>query len=699
MNRGVAGEVKPIDCAWYLGYNRTIVKKKELAFILILISCIFLIYQNALKYELIWDTKTFLKESVLLNSDVPLLSAFSHGYIYGQLGMPSQSFYYRPLVNLSFMVEKELWGLGNVTLRLANIFFFALAVFFLFLFIRGEEGESRFSLMVTLLFALSPLNLENIVWIVGRCDLFLLLWGVLTLLFFQLFTKKGKTFFAGASLFFFALGIFSKETFVFFWPLLLIYQWLKRRRVSLAYHGAAAGICALFYLIKSVVLDIGGLHLIGGSSVFDYFYTAFSVLGYYSRILLFPFFFENFNFVNKVTTPVYFSLGLAVSGLFLLGLFLFRKYKQNQTPLVLIFLFLLPYILLAFTTLWPFRISSRYMMLPFLGVIWLAVRAIYRLKIRMQNIVVVSLIILFGSGIIAGMQRYRTERDFWQDALTDHPRNSFVLQKMGSVCYEEQDDLGAMVYYRQALKYPMGRDTAVEISIGLARLAFQRFDYPRSLGWLNRLTFSMSPYQAYHISKLRSLILLHLGEDKEAEILLKEIMTRFPTRIHIYHLLFELYIGQQKWDEARKVEELIEKRFPPPHRVDTSQLEIRFNQAVPQQKVNFYIRYRNYGKAIELLSGMADSADKNVILMAELHYRKGDSQSGEKLIDGLLGRYPDDFQLRNNLGFFYLRRLSRIDEALKFFQQSLDMNRNQPAIVKLVDTLKVEKTRIGRNTE
>ena len=118
-------------------------KKKEIFFILVLVTVMVIIYQPTLKYDLIWDTQTFIDESFLLKSNVSPLSAFKYGYIYGQLGMQEQSFYYRPLVNLSFMLERELWGLKNTTLRLTNLFIFALIVVFLFWVMSNRLG-SRF---------------------------------------------------------------------------------------------------------------------------------------------------------------------------------------------------------------------------------------------------------------------------------------------------------------------------------------------------------------------------------------------------------------------------------------------------------------------------------------------------------------------------------------------------------------------------
>lgn len=74
-------------------------KKREVFFILVLVTVVVIIYQHTLKYDLIWDTQTFIKESFLLKNDVSPLSAFKYGYIYGQLGMDTDllknELYYR----------------------------------------------------------------------------------------------------------------------------------------------------------------------------------------------------------------------------------------------------------------------------------------------------------------------------------------------------------------------------------------------------------------------------------------------------------------------------------------------------------------------------------------------------------------------------------------------------------------------------
>ncbi|MCK4836993.1 MAG: hypothetical protein KAT17_10155, partial [Candidatus Aminicenantes bacterium] len=129
---------------------------------------------------------------------------------------------------------------------------------------------------------------------------------------------------------------------------------------------------------------------------------------------------------------------------------------------------------------------------------------------------------------------------------------------------------------------------------------------------------------------------------------------------------------------------------------NTDIVETQFNRSSPLEKIDFYIKYKNYQKAIDMIGLLNLSGIKNELLQAELYYRNGHSAAGQKLINGLFRSYPEDFQLRNSVGFFYLRRLNRINEALSSFKGSLNINENQPGIKKLVDYLVGEIARISR---
>src|SRR4030042_3549487 len=161
--------------------------KRDWLYVAILAVILFGVYWKTFNYDFVWDDEIFFKHNLLFIEDQPLTSALKYSYFSEQLGVQGQDHYYRPLLTFSFLLENKLWGIKNITLRFTNLLIFFLSLIFLFAFLKVHSDKAYLPEITTLFFALYPLNSENIVWIVGRGDLFLLLWGSLTFLFFALF--------------------------------------------------------------------------------------------------------------------------------------------------------------------------------------------------------------------------------------------------------------------------------------------------------------------------------------------------------------------------------------------------------------------------------------------------------------------------------------------------------------------------------
>jgi len=668
-------------------------EKRDVLFVLLLVLALFFIYQHTFKYDLIWDTKLFVNESILFRENVSPLSIFKYGYIYDQLGISQQSFYYRPIVNLSFFLEYKLWGLHSSRLRLFNLFIFLLALLFLFIFLKKQDQGWRFAAMTTILFAFSPLVSENIIWVVGRCDLFLLLWGILTWLFLQLYIERGKKVFLICSLGFYILGIFSKETFLFFLPLLFAYEWIKTKKITLVYHLSTLLITLLFFLIKNFFLGIGSMQFFL-PPVLKSLSTAVSVLGYYISKLFFPVGIEAFNFVHKVVSVRYLVIGILFSFLVLGFVWWSRKDKKNLIPIFLLGFFMLPYIILVFTSLWPFRISLRYMMLPFLGLIWFLCGYLVRLKKIFQYALILLLMALFIPEIVSSSYRYRSERIYWEHALTDHPENSFVHLKMAEACYEEWDDVSCRYYLTQALKYPMGQVTAVGMAVTFAKLEYQRMDYERSLDWMKKITFKVLPAWKYQINKLKALIYISRGNISQAENILKDSVKQFSDRKDLYQILTEMFLGNNRWNKAREWQRISAKKFPGALVEDIDKTEKNFYQLTEEKKMGFYIYYKNYPKAIQILKRSGVTGMDKKLLLIELFYKSGAPAQGKMIMDQLLSENPRKWEVANNIGFFCLKQLRRPAESIPYFQISLKINKNQPKIEQLISNLSFQLGKI-----
>ena len=129
--------------------------------------------------------------------------------------------------------------------------------------------------------------------------------------------------------------------------------------------------------------------------------------------------------------------------------------------------------------------------------------------------------------------------------------------------------------------------------------------------------------------------------------------------------------------------------------MNTSRMQKVFNQLSVNQKIDFYVKYKNYSGAIDLLNQQKRPGMDTDLLKNELYYRLGNSAYPQKWVEKVFRQYPGDFQIRNRIGFFYLRRMKRINEAFICFRESLKVNPDQPGIKKLSDYLYQQQAKLG----
>jgi tetratricopeptide (TPR) repeat protein len=133
--------------------------------------------------------------------------------------------YYRPILVVSYMMDKYVWGLEESFMHLENILFHLLNVLLVFAIARKAallQGirPSVVPLIAALFFAVHPLNSEVVAWIAGRTDLlagfflFLSVWLLLRNTSNYLFTTL-----AALSM---LIACLAKETAIFFLPAAMI---------------------------------------------------------------------------------------------------------------------------------------------------------------------------------------------------------------------------------------------------------------------------------------------------------------------------------------------------------------------------------------------------------------------------------------------------------------------------------------------
>jgi tetratricopeptide (TPR) repeat protein len=672
--------------------------KKDLAFLLALIVILFGIYWKTFDYDLIWDDEVFFKHNLLFIENHPISAAFKYGYFSEQLGVRGQDHYYRPLLTASFLLENKIWGIQPVTLRLTNLWIYFFSLVFLFYFLKRQTEYLYFPEIVTLLFALYPLNMDNIVWVVGRGDLLMFMWAALCFLFLDLSVKKHRAFYLFLSIVSFLLGIFSKETFLFFFPVLIIYEAVKRKRITPLYHLANLGALGIFFFLKNFVLDLKNLRFVLRTDIAEDVRAAVGTLGYYFRTMVFPLNYNVFMPTQEAMKFLYVGFGIA-AGLFMIFLFVRSvRDKRFLLPAVLLAVFTGAHVLLIFTNIFPYQIYSRYMMVSGLALVWILALALRGIREKPRFVITFVLLILFIPAIVLNGNSYKNKTLFWERAERSLPRDAYVMSQSAKTAFENKDYLSAELFLNRSLSLDMKRETAILVSSIYADIEIARADYPSALRWLGSIeefetlpNVNLAPFVRYQINEKKAEVETSRGEIQAAEAALEDNLARFSTVKESYTRLYELYMGRGLWDKAASLEKTMKAIYPVYFRhIDTAARREEFAAMSFDQKMAFYVQYRNFDAALALLKTLPSLDLDHQLFSAKLYYYLGSPEEAEKIVAEVYQSHPQDVEVLNKIGYLYLSNLLRVKPALTYFDRSLSIDPAQPEIISLTARLKTQ---------
>ncbi len=131
--------------------------------------------------------------------------------------------YYRPVLFLSFLLDKYLFNLDPGFMHLHNIILHAINALLIFWLVRqltadGKQGKNLIPLVSALAFGLHPIATEPVSWIAGRTDVLACAFILLSTNCIILFKKSGSYLYVALSALFMALGFLTKEVALAFLP-------------------------------------------------------------------------------------------------------------------------------------------------------------------------------------------------------------------------------------------------------------------------------------------------------------------------------------------------------------------------------------------------------------------------------------------------------------------------------------------------
>jgi cytochrome c-type biogenesis protein CcmH/NrfG len=128
---------------------------------------------------------------------------------------------YLPLTWLSLMLDATLFGTGPEGFHLVNLAFHTANVVLVYLWFRRATGAVWRSALVAAIFAVHPLRVESVAWIVERKDVLTAFFAMLAMLAYLRFAGTLKWIWYAAVLVLFAAALLAKQTLATF-PFLLL---------------------------------------------------------------------------------------------------------------------------------------------------------------------------------------------------------------------------------------------------------------------------------------------------------------------------------------------------------------------------------------------------------------------------------------------------------------------------------------------
>ena len=191
----------------------------------------------------------------------------------------------RPLLNLTFLAEKYLYGINPEGYHITNILIHLFTVFSIFIFLTLKYDREK-TFMLCLLFACHPAIVQAVSWIPGRNDSMLTLFVVLSFYFLVKYFDDGKKTFYVLHLCFFALSLLTKETAAVTPLFYFVFFSYKKQNLKKTFHFVIFWffITAVYLMYRNFVLSYQPISLNFHMLIKNFVFSLSSLTKYFANI-------------------------------------------------------------------------------------------------------------------------------------------------------------------------------------------------------------------------------------------------------------------------------------------------------------------------------------------------------------------------------------------------------------------------------
>lgn len=387
----------------------------------------FLLYGQTLFFQFVnFDDVILISDKTEFFNDVHNIPAIFSSDVF-QAG---DKIYYRPLLNLSFMID-TLSGGGLVVYHLNNILIHILAVCLIYLLLKKLTAKPLLSFWLSLFFLVHPVLTQAVAWLPGRNDSLLTVFVLLTIFSFINFSSQRRLFSLFGYFIFLFCALLTKETAIFL-PLLIIIYFLtvgrKDRLVAeekiLVIFGSGA-ICFIWLMIRQLAL--GSKSVVINQTLLLFFNNLWSSLSLMIKMggkMLWPFNLSVMSFAADMTL----LSGLIVLIVLTISLFLSKQKRKDYLWLgILWFLcfFITPFIFSNATNSLEHRLY-----LPLVGLIIVLseIDFLKNIDFTKKKVKFISAIIILSLAAVTWHYslNFRNPQTFWEASVKESPHSGLA---------------------------------------------------------------------------------------------------------------------------------------------------------------------------------------------------------------------------------------------------------------------------------
>jgi protein O-mannosyl-transferase len=467
---------------------------------------------------------------------------------------------WHPLAWISHLTDVQLYGLTPAGHHFTSILIHALNAAFLFLILYRGTGCRWRSLFVAALFALHPMNVENVAWVAERKSLLCMFFSLATVACYARYVRAPNRRRYFLLILAFALALMSKPMAVTLPVLLLLLDFWPLDRIHL--HDSAQTFSAqaahlfvekipLFVMsVGSSIVTIVAQHRGGAVSDFQHlpfserFSNAIVATVTYARRTIWPndlsYFYPH---PGATLSRAAFWLSLAILITITALVFPFRRHRYFAFGWMFFLISLLPVIGLLQVGMQS--MADRYAYLPtiglFIAIVWGLGDIVARFRIPSPVPAVLAIASLAGFATCT----FVTEH-YWFDSLTlftraqqvSHIPNSYIETNLAAALLDHHRDREALEHFREAAKLAPN-DFIPHYNLGY--LLAQQHDFAAAASeYEEALRCTRQPANRARVLYSLGIAYLNLGDRRKAADAFKMLLELDPGNSQARQLLDDL---------------------------------------------------------------------------------------------------------------------------------------------------------------